>query len=507
MLASLVTQLLVICGVAIAVKHVRLPYTIALVSVGLLLGLLRHHLPWATELSLTPDFLFFGLLPPLLFEGSLGLSWTHLREQLRPILWLAVVGLLISTGVTGYLMHHFIGLPWIAALIFGSLISATDPISVLALFRQLRAPRPLATLVEGESLMNDGVAAVVFAVLVELSTGQQPQPSQIIASFLMQSIGGLCVGLMVAWVFGELTSRIDDHLIEITLSMIVAYGSYLLAHHLGLSGVVASISAGVYYGNWVLGRALSPTSQTLLTSFWEFAGFLCNSLVFLLIGSQVDLSLLLSNLPQELLVFLLVLLARLVTVLVLWAAIPGKRDWKLVVFWGGLRGSIAIALALTLKINERDPILLHTFAVVLLSLYIQGFSMQKLLHFLKVTDTQADVLRYEIDLGQLISTESALSALAQAQQQYHLPDSVVEPYRNTLKNRCQAIEHQLEQQCLACPEIRPEQQRDILSLIMHARLGGLRDALGKGMISAQAYEHLCQQAWQDDISDDEIKSQ
>lgn len=490
MLPSLVAQLIIITIVAVSVKRIQLPYTVALVTSGLVLGSLSHHVPWATRLQLTPDFLFFGLLPPLLFEGSLGLSWQQLRQKQAPIVGLATLGLLVSTGLVGLAMHTFFGLGWSAALIFGTLISATDPISVLAVFRQLRVPRSLAVVVEGESLLNDGVAAVLFAVFTGIAAGEALSVSGAISHFLFESVGGAMVGAAVAFLIGEFTRRIDDHLVEITLSTIAAYGSYLLAHQLHVSGVVASIAAGIYYGNWVLHRGLSPVSQTLVHSFWEYVGFLCNSLVFLEIGAQVDLEMIVSRGPTEVAVFVIVMLGRLATVLVCSPLLERNFKHWLVVTWGGLKGSIAIALALTLSIPERQEILTHTFAVVIFSLYLQGFSMKLLLTHLGVVETDVALLEYEQTVGEIIALEHSRRALVSAKSQFHIHEQATSPLLDTLNDRREQLCHRLEDMCQNLTHVQEEQKRDAQAIYYHAYLSGLREAKMRGIISEASFTSL-----------------
>jgi CPA1 family monovalent cation:H+ antiporter len=257
-----------------------------------------------------------------------------------------------------------------------------------ALFRELKAARSLSVLVEGESLFNDGVAAVLYGVLVASAGGKGTSPLVGAGAFLYEFLGPIGVGLAAGWLTFTLTRRLGDHLIEITCSTILAYGSFVLADRLHMSGVTAVIVAGIHYGNHALGGFLAPTSQVMISSSWEYGGFLGNSLVFLLVGSQIDLSRLLSNAGREVEVYLFVLLARALAIVFL-SPLLG-RDWK--ASDGSLVGRPARqhrwALALALPQPARDELLPLTSSVVLLSLFVQGLTMKPLLKQLGLVESR-----------------------------------------------------------------------------------------------------------------------
>ena len=311
-ITSFFAELLVITLVAMLCKRVRIPYTIALVGVGLLLGLTRSVLP--LEVTLTPDLLFVVLLPALLFEAAIHLPAQRVMANLKPVVLLAVPGMLITAFGVGYGVHWALGLSLPAALVFGALISATDPISVLALFKELKAPKDLSVVVEGESLLNDGAAVVLFQVLVGAATGHALGLSSSVGLFFLESLGGVLIGAGLGFMACKIHEHLDDAMIEVTLSSILAYGSYLLAQQVHVSGVMAVIAAGFVFGNLAMHQGLSPQSRLVLLYTWEFIGFICNSLVFLLIGTQVDLTLLWQKLGPICLAFLIVILARALAV-------------------------------------------------------------------------------------------------------------------------------------------------------------------------------------------------
>ncbi|HTX68904.1 MAG TPA: sodium:proton antiporter [Thermoleophilia bacterium] len=376
---ALVFLLIVAAAVAVIARRVGVPYVIGLVLVGLFIGLTVH---WTT-LRLSADLVFYVFLPILLFEAGYNLEAALLRDQWRPIAVLAFPGVLVAFGLTAAGVHWLGGLAWGVALLFGALIAATDPVSVVALFRKLGVSERLTTLVDAESLFNDGAAAVLFAVVAAVVVdGRDFSAGWAVGSFLWMSLGGTVVGLAVGFGASWVHRRIDDHIIEITLSTIVAYGSFLLAQQLHMSGVVACVTAAIVLGNLGRRRTMSAVTRVTLTTVWDYAAFVANSLIFLLIGLSVRLDMILSRVGTVLIAFVVVLVARAVTVygfgLISRAFGAGPPlSWQHVLVWGGLRGTIALALVLSvpLTLAGRADLVTVTFGVVLLSLLVQGLTI------------------------------------------------------------------------------------------------------------------------------------
>lgn len=484
---SFITDLLVISSVAIWVRFVQLPYTIALVAAGLLIGLAHHQFGIGRTLQLTPDLLFIILLPALLFEASIHLDANLLKKRALTIALLAVPGLLLSTACMGYGLHALIpnfALP--AALVFGALISATDPVSVLALFKSARVDPELALMVEGESLFNDGTAVVMYNLLVASALGSAASLSQGAGLFVLEAGGGLVIGSALGWLCWKVIEQFDDHLIEITLSTLLAYGSYLLATNLHVSGVIAVIAAGIVFGNHAIPCAMSNNTRLLLLGFWEYLAFLANSLVFLLIGTQVDLSQLVTQAGPILIAFLLLLATRALMVALVAPFTRLSLSWNLVLTWGGVRGSIAMALALGLTLPERDQLLLITFGVVLLSLFVQGLTMKPLIASLKLAARPSNLLEHELTLGELVATEAALRELEAQQHRFHLAPAAQKDCIRQLEERAEQLRLQLEAATAAHPEVLEEQARDARTLVRNARLVALREAVAAGVLSAEA---------------------
>jgi len=386
--------------IAVLTKYLRIPYTVALVLGGLLLSVLP--LPFLSPLQpgqrpnwLTPDVILILFLPALVFEGSIKIDVLDLLRDAAPLLVLANIGVLLATLVTGYLVHWVIGLPILVALLFGAIISATDPISVPAIFKDLRMDKRLSVIIEGESLLNDGTAVVVFQILLVGVVAGGLSAGRGTAQFLWAVVGGAVLGSALGYAGSKITQTINDPQIEITLTTIVAYGSYLLGNHLHLSGVLATASAGLMVGNFGAKKGMSARTRTALESFWEYIAFVMNSLVFLLIGLEVHINALADAWRPILFAIAAVLIGRSVSV---YSLVPVSNlfaekilfRWRHVIVWGGLRGALALALALSLDntFPYRDRILDLTFGVVIFSILAQGLTMKPLLRVLGLASTR-----------------------------------------------------------------------------------------------------------------------
>jgi CPA1 family monovalent cation:H+ antiporter len=386
--------------IAMLAKRLRIPYTVSLVVGGLLLGVIRIPIPMLSPLQaghrpdwLTPDMILILFLPALVFEGSLKLDVRDLIRDSVPLLLLANAGVLLAALVTGYLVHWLIGLPLLIALLFGSIISATDPISVLAIFKDLRVDKRLSLIMEGESLLNDGTAVVLFGILFGAVVAEKLSVPKSVEQYVLAVVGGAILGSTLGYLASRMTETADDPQVEITLTTILAYGSYLFAYHLHLSGVIATASAGLMLGNVGSKEGISPRARIAIQSFWEHISFVMNSLVFLLIGLEIHVRELLQNWTSVLLAIGAVLLARILSVYLLVPLsnrfaekIPFR--WQHVAVWGGLRGALALALALSLNsaFPYREQILNLTFGVVIFSILVQGLTIKPLVKLLRLAN-------------------------------------------------------------------------------------------------------------------------
>jgi len=376
--SAAIILLLVAALVAIVAQKVRLPYSVGLVVAGIVLSMV----PFAPQVNLTRELLFGTLLPPLIFEAAFSLSWSALKRNLGVILTLATLGVVISATITAVGMRAAVGWPWASAVMFGILIAATDPVSVIAAFREAKVAGRLRLLVEAESLFNDGTAAVAFSILLAFSLHNNVSPGAIAWSAIGTIGGGLLCGALVGCIVLAFVGRTQDHLVELTFTTVAAYGSFLLADNFGASGVLATLTAGLVVGNFGEMGQLTARGREAVVAFWDFAAFLANSLVFLLIGMHEAHQPFRGAWAAGLAAILFVSLGRAGAVyptclIFERTAQRVPRAHQHVLFWGGLRGGLALALALALpeELPLRTDIIKLSFAVVAFSVFVQGLTM------------------------------------------------------------------------------------------------------------------------------------
>ncbi|HEV2066589.1 MAG TPA: cation:proton antiporter, partial [Thermomicrobiales bacterium] len=304
--------------VGMLARRINVPYAAALVIGGLLLE--ETHV---TEVpSLDPGLLLFVFLPPLLFDAAFRLDARELRVILRPVLVLAVPGVLLTALVVGGILWLVVDTSFAVSLLFGSIVAATDPVAVIGIFQHLKVPARLGVVAEAESLINDGMAVTLYIVLLGLVIHGRADASDSIVLFGREVAGGILIGTVLGFVFSRLTGTIDDHLIEMILSAALAYGSYLLAQSVEASGPLACVAAGLIHGSY--GRAVGMSERTtrLLDDLWEFLGFVANALVFLLLGFSVNIERLLGDAWPATVAVIAVLLARVLVISIAAATMP-----------------------------------------------------------------------------------------------------------------------------------------------------------------------------------------
>ncbi len=414
--------LFVVAGiVAIAVKYIHIPYTAALVIAGILLGIVPHFHPP----HLTKDLLLNIFLPGLLFEAAFHLEFSHFLENRFTVMSLALPGVAGAIALTALIFTPVVGafgfahgFQWQHALVFGALISATDPISVMAIFKSMGAPRRLSVLLESESLLNDGVAIVFFTLSLSLVAGATVTPGGLFMDFLrIVGIGG-GIGAAIGLAASQVICKVDDPMIEITLTTVAAWGSFLAAEHFHFSGVIATVTAGMLCGNYAARVGMSPSTRIAVESFWEYITFALNSLVFLLIGLEVKFSALIDYLPAILAAWLVVTLGRFLIIGSVTAILSRTRErfsrsWGIVLTWGGLRGGLSMVLVLSLPPDfpHRDFLVPVTFGVVILSILGHGLTMTPLLRRLGIVKSSAGMEDYEMIRGRLQVSRAGLEEI------------------------------------------------------------------------------------------------
>lgn len=388
-MSALVGLMVVATLVGLLARRLRLPYAIALVVAGLSLGFVQGF----AQIRLDPHTLFTALLPPLLFEAAIHLDRRELWRDGVAIGGLALFGTILAMATTAGLGLGLLGLAVPAALAFGALIAPTDPISVIALLKELGVSLRLRLLVESESLLNDGVAAVLFTLVVlGVGSGQAPTALGALASFGTLALGGLGVGALVGLGGAFLTRYFDEAEMEIMITLAVAYGAFLAAEALHTSGVLAVVAAGIMVGNFSMPRSMTPPTQAAVVAFWAVAAFVANSVVFLLVGLEASH---LNWWAQPGLVlggFAAALAGRAVAVYLLsnlalrplGAHLPWA--WQHLLVWGGLRGALSMALVLGLPATfpGREAVVALTFGAVLISLLLQGLTAPAVVGWLRL---------------------------------------------------------------------------------------------------------------------------
>jgi monovalent cation:H+ antiporter, CPA1 family len=394
---SLLALLLLASLAAVALRRLRFPYTIGLVLVGVVLAIAQNKLDFLEPMQLvrlTPDVVLYLFIPTLIFPAAVRLDLPLLKQNAYPILLLALPGLIVSTLIVGGIVGAVTPLAWSTAMLFGALVSATDPVAVVALFEELKVPRRLSILVEGESLFNDAVAAVLFGGLLSAIGSDASGPvlfARGAASFVWVSLGGLGVGAVAAALYAALVRFAeDDPLIEIALSMVLAYTTFAVAHHyLDVSGILAVAAAGLVGRRFRRGHFERTTkAQPYLRHYWSYAEFVANSFIFLFLGIGGDafLNRLRGAGPAELgsmaYAVVAVIVARVVVVYgfigLFNRCTSGERiDWRYraIIFWGGgMRGALPLVLALSLPAGfaQRQLVLDMTAGVVLFTLLVSG---------------------------------------------------------------------------------------------------------------------------------------
>ncbi len=469
----------------------NIPYTLLLLLVGLGLAVVDVRL-----VNLSPELILFIFLPPLLFEAAWNIQWSRLKSDLVPILLYAILGVVICIVGLVFGLQQFAGASLATALLVGASLSATDPVSVTALFRELGVDKRLTTLMEGESLFNDGVAVVAFNLLLAIAlTVEQFDVSLTLARFGIFAGIGMALGSLIGFGISFLTQRFDIPLVEQSLTLVSAYGTYIVAEELGGSGVIAVVTTGLILGNFGSRIGMNPRTRLVVSEFWEFLAFFVNSIVFLLIGDQVRFQALIDHANMIFVAIAIIITARAVSVFGLgsFSNLITKNEnislsGQTVLWWGGLRGSVSVALALSVpeSLAQREEIIAVVFGVMLFTLLVQGLTTQPLLSYLGLLGDQPTRQRYTQLVAHRVALNRVLDRLKELIERQEVDEEFARYQMALVAGQLEELQEDLINLQKANPEVSAyaaEQIRDELLAIESdtyaefIRAGQLKDEL------------------------------
>jgi CPA1 family monovalent cation:H+ antiporter len=476
--------------VGIVARRFRVPYTLGLVVIGLLITLLPQ-----VNVTIPPTLIFALLIPPIIFEGAFHLNINSLRRDIIPILAFAVPGVILTMGIVGVLVSWGTGIAIIYSLVFGAIVAAIDPVAVIALFRNLGVPKRLQVLLEGESLLNDGTSIVLFGLVLSLTiAGSEFNIFTSVVDFIRIAGGGIIIGLVLGTIISQMIDRIDDYLIETTLTTILAYGSFLIAEEIfHVSGVLAVVGAGLVAGN-VGPAGMSPTTRIVLFNFWEYAAFLANSFIFLLIGLQIDISTLFESWQTIGIAIIAIIVARAITIYgFAWIGRDIPIRWQHVLNWGGLRGAISLALALSLPLSlgaARSQLQVMTFGVVIFTLLVQGLTIGPLIRRLGINIRSAVKDEYERRHARAAATQSAYDHLEQMRKQGLISAHTWQSISPLMGKYIQVLVDATKEILTDHPELEAEEMENARRETLQAQRSTLSSLLNDGIINEDIYLQL-----------------
>jgi len=496
-----IEMILILLTLSVAVtalaKKANKPYPIALVLIGAIIGLmpiwevleeLRNFFA-SDEVFQTAIIAIF--LPALLGEAALKLPFRDVKENRGPIISLAFIGTLLAYLVVGGLAHFVLGLPLQTALVFGALMAPTDPVSVLSVFKSLGVTRRLAVIMEGESLVNDGLAVVIFkisAFSLASIIGLGPLGGMIgLVTFFKVVVGGLLVGLSLGFILSRVIKYFDDYPLENAISVVLFYGAYFIAEYFELSGVIAVVAAGLVLGNYGYQMGMTPTTRLSISVFWDTVTLVANSLVFILVGLEIARINMAAHMVPILMAIVFVLAGRTVAVYISTVAFKLTWAWKHILNWGGLKGSLSLALALSLPagFTGREMVIALTFGVVFFSLVVQGLTIAPLISAFGVRKTVKGLKDYERLTFELQQARAAEVELDHLHTEGRVSPQVFNNLETENTARMGKVNQQLEELYLNYPELLQEQEYVARKKLLYAEHHSVEKLLGEGALSQE----------------------
>jgi monovalent cation/hydrogen antiporter len=476
----------------------RIPYPILLVLGGLVIGVI----PGMPEFELPPELVFFGVLPPLLYSAAFFTSLRDLRATARPIGLLAVGLVAVTTVGVAVVAHEFVdGLTWPSAFVLGAIVSPTDPVAATSIARRLGVPRKLVTIVEGESLVNDGTGLVLYRVAVAAVVTGSFSAYYTGGLFLVSAGGGIVVGLGVGWLVRQIRKRLDNPPAEITISLLTGYVAFIPAELMGVSAVLATVTAGIYLG-WHTPELTTAQVRLQGLAVWEIVQYLLNALLFVLIGLQLPVVIdALGDLSAAQLVGYAAVVSLTVIVLrVAWvfAVLHAPKwiarrmsNWRGAVFlsWAGMRGAVSLAAALALPLQTdagtpfpgRDLILFLTFSVILVTLVGQGLTLPLVIRVLGLEDDGVD--DREDSKARIHAAEAALARLEELVSEDWVREDTAERVRGAYRFRTTRFRARLDDGDDGAIEIRSQDYQRLRRELLDAERQALIDLRRSGAIS------------------------
>ena len=493
----LILLFVVATAVAIAVQRLAVPYTVALVFTGLVLGLLHAF----EALHLTKALLFNVFLPGLLFDAAFHIEFKQFWRNRLTINSLALPGVVAAIALTALILTpvvnelHFVqDFTWKHALVFGAIISATDPIAVVAIFKSLGVPKRLSVLLDGESLLNDGVAIVFLTLSLALVAGTAGG----LAVDFIKIVGiGALIGAGVGLAVSQVIKQVDDPMIEITLTTIAAYGPFLAAEHFHYSGVIATVAAGMLCGNYGARVGMLPSTRIAVETFWEYVAFALNSIVFLLICLEVHFQTLLASWQAILVAYLVVTGGRALIIFGASSLLRRTREripwaWSVILTWGGLRGGLPMVLVLSLPkdFQHRELLVSMTFGVVILSILVRGLTMSPLLRWLGIVCGHQQHAMYELTRGKLQAAHAAIEELDPMSHVHFTNPEVLAGLRREYEQKVKRDRAALDELHLEGQQLHAEELQYARRHLLLVEKGEAIDAFHRGLLSQAVQEKL-----------------